>query len=83
MVFRKRIYHGFEELQGDLDAFLKEENTERSHQGPLVLRQDADADVSRQRTVGEGEAAGAAGDRQLEWSGHQATRKERNCQVKC
>ncbi len=33
VAFRKKIYHGLEELQGDLDAFLEEYNTERSHQG--------------------------------------------------
>lgn len=31
--FRKKIYHGLEELQKDLDEFLYEYNFERTHQG--------------------------------------------------
>jgi transposase InsO family protein len=33
VVFRKKIYHSLEELQGDLDAWLHDYNEQRPHQG--------------------------------------------------
>ena len=33
VAFRKKIYSGIEELQTDLDAWLKEFNESRTHQG--------------------------------------------------
>jgi transposase InsO family protein len=34
VTFRKKIYHSLEELQADLDAWLREYNERRPHQGP-------------------------------------------------
>src|SRR5437762_8708939 len=33
VAFRKKLYHSLEELQADLDAWLREYNEERTHQG--------------------------------------------------
>ena len=33
VVFRKRIYASIEELQGDLDVWMRQYNEARSHQG--------------------------------------------------
>jgi transposase InsO family protein len=33
IAFRKKIYHSIDELQADLDAWVREYNTERPHQG--------------------------------------------------
>lgn len=33
VAFRKKLYHSLEELQADLDAWLKQYNEERTHQG--------------------------------------------------
>ena len=46
VAFRKKIYRTIDELQTDLDAWITEYNQHRPHQGPLVLRQDPDADLS-------------------------------------
>ncbi|WP_165178265.1 IS481 family transposase, partial [Desulfovibrio sp. ZJ369] len=35
VTFRRKIYHSLEELQTDLDAWLNEYNTERTHQGKM------------------------------------------------
>ncbi len=35
VTFRRKIYHCLEELQTDLDAWLNEYNTERTHQGKM------------------------------------------------
>jgi transposase InsO family protein len=43
VAFRKKIYHTIDELRADLDAWVAEYNERRPHQGPLVLRQDPDA----------------------------------------
>ena len=46
VAFRKRIYETIGQLQDDLDAWMREYNEARSHPpGPLVLWQDADADL--------------------------------------
>ena len=46
VAFRKKIYRTIDELQTDLDAWITEYNEHRPHPGPLVLWQDADADLS-------------------------------------
>jgi transposase InsO family protein len=45
IAFRKKIYQAIEELQSDLDTWLVDYN-QRRPSGPLVLRQDADSDLS-------------------------------------
>ena len=45
VAFRKKLYRRIDELQADLDAWIDEYNEERPHQGTIVLRQDADADL--------------------------------------
>ena len=35
VAFRRKLYHSLEELQTDLDAWLHEYNTERTHQGKM------------------------------------------------
>jgi len=35
IAFRRKLYHSLEELQSDLDAWLNEYNTERTHQGKM------------------------------------------------
>ena len=35
VAFRRKLYHSLEELQTDLDAWLKHYNTERTHQGKM------------------------------------------------
>jgi len=39
------VYRSIDELQADLDGWMREYNEARPHQGPLVLRQNADADI--------------------------------------
>jgi len=46
VAFRKKIYRTIDELQTDLDAWITEYNQHRPPSGPLVLRQDPDADLS-------------------------------------
>ena len=46
VAFRKKIYRTIDELQADLDAWLVEYNRATTSSGPLVLRQDPDADLS-------------------------------------
>ena len=45
VAFRKKIYGSIAELQDDLDAWVQSYNEERPHQGTMVLRQDASADL--------------------------------------
>ena len=45
VAFRKRIYGSIAELQGDLDVWVRSYNEEQASPGPMVLRQDADADL--------------------------------------
>jgi transposase InsO family protein len=40
VAFRKKVYGSLAELQADLDAWLREYNESRPHQGRVVLRQD-------------------------------------------
>jgi hypothetical protein len=40
-----RFYRPIEELQADLDDWVKEYNEERPPSGTIVLRQDADANI--------------------------------------
>jgi hypothetical protein len=47
VTFRKKIYKILEELQADLDAWIKLYNEQRPS-GQMVLRQDSDADIDRQ-----------------------------------
>ena len=37
MAFRKKIYHSLDELQADLDTWLKEYNESRPHSGKYCL----------------------------------------------
>ena len=43
--FRKKLYRTIAELQADLDEWLRQYNEVRTPPGPMVLRQDADADL--------------------------------------
>ena len=45
IAFRKKIYGSIADLQVDLDRWVQSYNEERPHQGTMVLRQNADADV--------------------------------------
>jgi transposase InsO family protein len=45
VAFRKKLYRSIEELQVDLDIWVAEYNTSRPHQGQVVLRQDANANL--------------------------------------
>jgi hypothetical protein len=51
VAFRRKIYASIEQLQGDLDLWLKEYNEARAP-GALVLRQNPAANVHRQRAAG-------------------------------
>lgn len=63
--FRRKLYGSLEQLQQDLDEWMRSYNTERTHSGQVLLRQDADADLLRERPLGPGQAtrhaASAAG----------------------
>ncbi len=56
VAFRRKIYSGIEEFQCDLDAWLREYNALRSHQGRGVMAR-LPANVRRQCAVGPGGAA--------------------------
>ena len=45
VAFRKKVYRSIDELQSDLDAWLREYNGTASASGPLVLQQNSDADL--------------------------------------
>ena len=45
IAFRKKLYRSIDELQADLDVWLAEFNNATAASGPLVLRQNADADL--------------------------------------
>ena len=45
ITFRKKVYRSISELQADLDAWIETYNVARPHQGHLVLRQDANANI--------------------------------------
>ena len=44
VAFRKKLYRSIAELQADLDEWLRQYNEVASTR-PMVLRQDADADL--------------------------------------
>jgi hypothetical protein len=46
IAFRKRVYASIEQLQTDLDIWIAEYNEREASPGPLVLRQNANADLS-------------------------------------
>jgi hypothetical protein len=48
VAFRKTIYRTIEELQTDLDAWIKQYHEQRPHQGRWCKSQDADANLCRQ-----------------------------------
>jgi hypothetical protein len=58
VAFRRKLYTTLDELQADLDAWLREYNGAAAAPGPLMLREDADADLQGKPRVGEGEDAG-------------------------
>ena len=45
VAFRKKLYRSIDELQADLDAWLAEYNEATPASGPMVLRQNPDADL--------------------------------------
>ena len=55
VTFRKKIYGSIAELQVDLDAWVASYNEEQAAPGPVVLWQDANADLPRCSPVSEGE----------------------------
>jgi transposase InsO family protein len=63
VAFRKKVYRSLDELQTDLDLWIREYNEVRPHQ-PLVLWQDTDANVPRCTADDKGE-----NDRRLTASG--------------
>jgi transposase InsO family protein len=65
VAFRKKVYRSTDELQADLDAWIKEYNSTTTS-GTLVLRQNSDADLPRCNADDEGE-----NDRGLTANGHQ------------
>ena len=52
VAFRKKIYKTLEELQSDLDTWIKLYNEERPHQGRWCVWENSVADVRRQHRVG-------------------------------
>jgi hypothetical protein len=80
VTFRKKLYKTTEELQADLDQRLKLYNEERPRSGPMVLRQDADADLHRQYPVSQRKDVGGV-------SGGITTTDDENlsgdCELKC
>jgi hypothetical protein len=61
VAFRKKLYRTLEELQADLDAWLREDKRGAAAPGAAVLRQDTAADVPGQRAAREGETPGTPG----------------------
>jgi hypothetical protein len=49
------VYRSIDELEADLDLWIREYNEQRPHQGTLVLRQDPDADLLGCNADDEGE----------------------------
>ena len=47
---RRRSF--FNELQTNLDSWMKLYNEDRPHQGEMVLREDSDANFHRQHSLG-------------------------------
>ena len=59
VAFRKKLYRSLEELQADLDVWLAAVQRAADAPRPVVLWEDADADLPRQPADGEGEDAGS------------------------
>ena len=55
VAFRKKVYRSIDELQADLDAWIKRYNEERPHQGRCCKGQDTDADLQGQPRLSKGE----------------------------
>ena len=55
--FRKKLYQTLDELQVDLDDWLREYNLTRTHSGKYCYRKTPDADVFGLGTPGAGEDA--------------------------
>ena len=55
VAFRKKFYRNLDEIQQDLDAWIVEYQHQPASSGPLVLRQNPDADLCRQCAVGQRE----------------------------
>jgi len=55
VAFRKKVYRSIDELQADLDAWITEYNGDTTTSRPLVLRQNADADIPGCNANDEGE----------------------------
>jgi len=55
VAFRKKVYRSIDELQADLDTWIKEYNEVRPASGTLVLRQNPDADLPGCHADDEGE----------------------------
>jgi hypothetical protein len=51
----KKVYRSIDELQADLDGWIKEYKRGTATSGALVLRQDLDADLLGCNADGEGE----------------------------
>jgi hypothetical protein len=54
VAFRKKVYRSIDELQADLDSWIKEYNEARP-QGTLVFRENSDADLPGRNPDDEGE----------------------------
>jgi transposase InsO family protein len=57
VAFRRKIYSGIEQLQADQRRLAARVQRVAAPSGPLVLRQDSNANLPRQRVIGEGEDA--------------------------
>ena len=55
VAFRKKVYRSIDELQADLDSWIREYNEAAATSGTLVLRQNPDADLPGCHANGEGE----------------------------
>jgi transposase InsO family protein len=61
VAFRKKIYPSLEELQADLELWLREYHEEPAAPRPVVLWSDSDADVPGYSPAREGEVVGSIG----------------------
>jgi hypothetical protein len=52
VAFRQRLYRTIDELQADLDTWIKRYHEERPHQGRWCKGQDANANLHRQPATG-------------------------------
>ena len=60
VAFRKKLYRGIDDLQADLDAWLKEYNEMRTHQGRWCFGKTPMQTFSDTLPLGEGEIAAAS-----------------------